>query len=331
MTSLHIKNKDQFDEYQLRELQNIAEMDLSQDEFDYIADTRFDDFYMKQIAKGFENHIPIQDMEIVYNCSNSIITFRDMVSYLIRGLNTDYIKYFEDKDFHYLQAQKLLQGFYNGFTIEQASKYINTDMNSNLIRGICTLVTTVGEEKAKPFITKPFKLKQFECIAYAIQNYDSEKLSLFSNPEVPYKHMKLIIGFLDHGVSVEDINSIFNQKLSTRQLTMLLYFVKSAIPMYVVKLCAVPVRDNEFCSEFMSKIKSGYEMGLSTLQLHELSNYRFNPNMFRNTYENMVNDFSLNSNSESDDEIFEAIYLLIKSRSFTTEQKQKLYFILNSK
>ena len=242
----------------------MSEKELKQQEF-------YKDLYpcdKQKVKEALEKGISVADLQEAYEKAPEYLDFRICIDALASGLTMEHVDYLFKSDLKYIQANNAVRCFRKGVTIEQAKKYFNKDMMDSQIGGVGEVLTSTTEEKAEPYITKPFRLKQFKCIAHGFKKgYTEEQMKLFSSPDTNFHTMQAICDMIDKGADAEYIRILTEQPFSTKQLEVLLVAVHNKMPVDKVKILA----NKKYSHEKMRYLLQGYRDGFSTAQLLALS------------------------------------------------------------
>jgi len=221
--------------------------------------------------KALDTGATVEQVNHLWENCDGVLTFRNAIGALIAGFPMPYAQYFLDSDIAYSPGNAVLRGFKEGITLEQAQKYFTKELGESQIQGMCELLLATSEENAAPYLSQPFRLRQFQSIAHGFKNgYTMEQIALYAKPEVNSHTMQAVCKMIDRGISKEIIKCIVDASLNTKQLELVSDAVFDDVPLSVLKL----ICKKNCLLQKMQYILQGHKEGFSDIQLLQLSNGR---------------------------------------------------------
>ena len=273
-----------------------------------------------KVAKAFDRGVTVEDMDCLWNGCKDILTLRVAVGALAKGLGMPYAEYFvrNENDLGYTEMEEVLRSFEQGVTLEQALKYFSKEHKDGRIAGMCELLLSTSEEDAAPYLTQPFRMRQFQSIAHGFRRgYTNEQITMYAKPEVRANTMQIICNLIDDGHGDMDVlKIILCQPWKNLQLDRLVDAIYDHVPTSVLKLAA----NRKYTGYKRLLIMQGYKEGLpmeDLMKLADEANYNVE-SLYKKLLE--AKEHKPAASSATYEDLVENIRKMV----FTAEQKKEL-------
>lgn len=181
-----------FNQEQSQFLKSLCQKNMPMEQFEIVANPKYDRNQMTSIANGFLN-----------------------------GLTMEQVKFYANEKYNDSQMNEIRCGFENGLTMEQIKLYSDPKTDA-LLMGVlrCGIQNGMTSEQIKYVMGSGLDWAQIEELCYCFNNsFSQEQIDFLAQSKLDYKQMRILEQSFKCGLEIEDVKHHIYPKITTAELS----------------------------------------------------------------------------------------------------------------